>query len=135
MGASAKEEQLEIIENMVEFSKRVGMIDFAEDVEPLGFKLVSVTATFGDREIESLISFCNENPQYHIVTEISSFVYRNKYVPEGDCWHIADGDANPNLLRHPYLNSSFELYLEDIQQKLAAKITEIYRSHNGKHIF
>ena len=83
MGASVKEEQLENIENMVEFSKRVGIIDFAEDVEPLGFKLSSVSATFREEHLESLIAFCNQNPEYHIVTMISPFVYRNKYVPDG----------------------------------------------------
>jgi hypothetical protein len=135
MGASVKEEQLEIIENMIEFSKRVGMIDFAEEIEPLGFRFSSVSATFGRDKIDALMSFCRANPEYHIVTQIAPYVYQNKYVPNHFPYFIANGDANPNLLFHPYLRSSFELFHEDIQQKLATKIAEIYRSNNGKPLF
>ena len=135
MGASAKEEQLEIIESRLKFSKRVGMIDFARDVEPLGFKLSSVSAIFGEKELKALIRFCDENPDYHIVSYVGPYIYRNKYIPRCFPYFLAHGDANQNLLCHPYHNGSYELYHEDIQQKLAAKITEIYRSNNGKPIF
>ncbi len=135
MGATINEERLEVIENMVDFTERVGMINFAEEVAPLGFNLSSVTATFREKHLDLLLAFCNKNPKYHIVTMISPFVYRNKFVPNGFPWFIADGDANPNLLRHPFFNSSLELYREDSQQKLAAKIAEIDRGINGKVIF
>ena len=129
-GASSKEKDLIVIEDSIEFSNRVGIIDWAEDVEPLGFVLSSPSALFPPSKAKALQDFCAKNREYHIVSVVGDYIYRNKYVKGCNTYLLADKDANPNILRHPYINRSFAEYHEELHQKFAAKFTEIHGRSN-----
>ena len=125
-GASFKEENLIIIEDTLEFSRRVGIIRWAKDIEPLlDFEVGTTAALFGPGKVKTLKEFCAKNPDYHIVSVVGDYIYRNKYVEGCEVYMLANGDANSNLLDHPYYNSSLALYHEELHQKLTAKFAEI----------
>ena len=135
MGASCKEDSLEVIKDSVAFAQRVGLVVFIKDLEPLGFDMAANVALFKENNIKDLNNFIARHPEYHLVSMVAPYVYRNKYLKGFNTYRIARGDANPNLLNHPYLNSSLALYHEELHQELATKFREIYRSHDGKPLF
>ena len=120
----------EIISDPWEFNRRVGVINFAPKLRPLGFKTFSITGSFYESDIPELQEFCEQRPAYHIVSMTSSHWYINRYVPGSRIYRLANGDSNPQLRSHLYLHKGLKLFLEDGSQAALAVIAKINRCND-----
>ena len=53
--------------------------------------------SFWDKDIPTLEKFCEENPEYHIITSVETLVTVNRFVKGGQGYYLGDGDDNPEL--------------------------------------
>ena len=56
-----------------EFHAKVGLFSWYEDLEKIGITPRNALATFRSRDAAMLIQFCEEQPQFHIVTRLSPY--------------------------------------------------------------
>lgn len=80
-----------------DFYMKTGIICWYEDLENLGLTPRTVTGTFIAPDVPTLQKFCEQNPQYHIVSTISELKKVNKYLPGNHTYKLANGDSNPDL--------------------------------------
>lgn len=80
-----------------EFHRRVGTLNWYEDLEALGFTPDCVIGAFYLSDIPALQQFCLSNSKYHIVTYISSLVMVNRFDKSGRFYFLADGDKDPSI--------------------------------------
>jgi hypothetical protein len=80
-----------------EFHHKVGIISCPEQLETLGIDVPDAACFFRQGRVKELTIFCKNNPGFHIVTHINSFLSVNKFI-EGDyIFNLANGDDDPNL--------------------------------------
>ena len=113
------------IDDPWEFHRQVGSINFRPLLKPLGLEPFSVTGAFDESDAEELQEFCQSNSGYHIVSLTPSLWYLNRYVPGCRLYLLAEGDANPALRSHLYLNKGLELFLEDGAKAALSVIAKI----------
>lgn len=80
-----------------DFERRVGVLNWYEDVEALGFTTDCFTGAFYHRDIPMLKNFCFDNPQFHIVTFFSITHSVNRIDHSGKAFFLANGEKDPSL--------------------------------------
>jgi hypothetical protein len=113
MGASAKTNQIEITDDYQYFKSRVGLVDFYQDLEFLGFEMFGYSGVFFPDQVPELTDFIAQNSEYHIVTITASGRYENRFVPGKRLYLLASGDKNPNLVMYEFLRKSPALFVEE----------------------
>lgn len=104
-----------------EFHDRVGTIDYYEDVEALGLHPRNALGAFKGIDGDFLLRFCENNPDYHIVTRLSAFHTVNRFVRGDFIYNLALGDSDQSLERiYPpeivdHLMSELELFIKRIK--------------------
>ena len=102
-----------------DFCRRIGVIYCADRLHALGLVPRCIMGSFWERDIPTLEKFCEENPEYHIITHVKALHKINRYVKGGLNYSLGDGDDNPIL--------SQKLPPEAMEQ-LCAETYEIIRS-------
>ena len=80
-----------------QFHLRTGMILCLDRLTAMGLTPRLPVGSFFEKDTESLLKFCEENPQFHIVTRMSAALRINRYVPGGRRYYLAEGDNDPSL--------------------------------------
>ena len=114
MAASGYGDRVELIVDINEFWNRVGIIGDYYELQWLGFNLEPFPSVFRPEHIPEMLTFCRENPEYHVVTSITPGRLLNKYVPGRKVYKLAKGDQNPNLLLNPLVNPLRALVDEEV---------------------
>ena len=112
MSATGREDHIELIVDMDEFCRRVGLVSSHVELEWLGFKMESFGGTLRARRLPELLAFCAENPEYHIMTYTDLGRIANKYVPDKDLYFLAKGDKNPCLVLNHLIDPARALAME-----------------------
>ena len=114
MGASGCGDRIELIVDICEFYRRVGLVASYLDLEWLGLQPNLCSDFFWSEDLPHLQQFCRENPEYHIVSSSSPGRLENRYVPGAQTYSIANGDRNPNLVLNPMVNPKWALVDEEV---------------------
>ena len=122
MGASGREFVPEITDDFKAFSDRVGILRYHCELNPLGFYPDNFTGIFRDSYVDQLLTFCDINFAYHIVTQTHPGRYENKYVPGCRTYFLEEGDKNPNLVMNSFLRENRDLFSEEAFNKALAII-------------
>ena len=113
MGATGREDHIELIVDMDEFCRRVGFVSSHLELEWLGFQTESYGGSFRARRLPELFACCAENPEYHIMTYTDLGRIANTYVPDRDLYLLARGDKNPNLVLNHLIDPARALVAEE----------------------
>ena len=132
MGAVAYDNRVELILDAEAFHKAVRIIVDRDEILWLGFDPFSQIGSFRQRDVPSLLEFCVNNPEYHIVTYTSGHRYVNRYVPDQRVYMLATGDKNPYLAHNPWIDPMHHLIEEDVFSKLSCEPNQIRRRHKPK---
>ena len=114
MSASGYEDRVELMVDINKYFRRVGMICDFRELAWLGFDMGIYLSIFSQHLVPQLLTFCRENPEYHVVTSISAGRWVNKYVPDCRCYKLAKGDKNPNLVLNPLVSPERALVDEEV---------------------
>ncbi|MBF0442653.1 MAG: hypothetical protein HQK54_12170 [Oligoflexales bacterium] len=133
MSASCHEYKIELTDNVHAFFRQTGIILNHEELEWLGFQLKNgFTTIFGDSEVPLIIQFCEENPEYHIITMTQPGHIENRYVPGKRVYYLAKGDKNPNLVLNPFIGPNAPLFIEKVTNQALTIISDINRGNKLK---
>ena len=126
MGLKRHEPHWEVTDDLHGFYRRTGILYWYTELEWLGFYLNNVGGTFDDSHREQIEQFCEENPEYHIMTVIAPGLLVNHYVPAKDnLYHLARGDKSPNLVLDSLLHKNLELLIEEGLAEAFAMIPDV----------
>ena len=102
------------------FCKRVGRVWLYHILSFLDLEPDALSGHFEPRKVQTLIDFCAGNPEYHIISCNDHKIY-NKYIPHANCYYLADGDHDPDLL----FDFSMRLSVDELLQIGHAKFSPI----------
>ena len=125
MGARARENQVELIVQSKEFKRRVGLISNYYDLEWLGLNGHDFCGVFGAGHLPQLISFCRENPEYHIVSCDGPGRSVNRLLFGKDFYQIASGDRNPAIVLNYLLDPKLMVSWEDAVSSALAVFDDV----------
>jgi hypothetical protein len=125
MGAKAVCERIELITDSNAFNNRVGLKKNYYDLEWLGLSGHDFCGIFRSRYLPQLIEFCNEHPQYHILTSCGPGRIVNRLVHDRHGYLIGDGDSDPNLVFNHTLSSEWHSLFEDGISSALAELDKI----------
>jgi len=128
MGASGYGDRIELIVDISEFYRRVGLVAYYLELEWLGLVPNFCSGFFWGEDLPQLQQFCRGNPQYHIVSTTSPGRLVNKYVPGAKIYYLADGDRNPNLVLNPLVSPKRALVDEEVVCSALAIINNVETS-------
>ncbi len=114
MTASGSEDRVELMVDIHQYFRRVGMISDFRELAWLGFDMGIYLSIFPQHLAAQLLTFCRENPEYHVVTSVDPGRWVNKYVPDCRCYKLANGDKNPNLVLNPLVSPERALVDEEV---------------------
>ena len=80
-----------------QFYEKIGIINWYKDLEAIGLTPKNVFCTFDENDIEMLLNFCQKNPKFHIVTNLSDYKTVNRFVRGDYIYSLAYGDCDPRL--------------------------------------
>ena len=128
MSATAREDRIELIVDINIFFNRVGIVGHYEELEWLGFKVECFAGSFRSERVPELQRFCQENPEYHIVSYTGDGRYENKYVPGQVLYRLANGDRNPILVLNHLVDPKQALVAEEIVCAALAVLDDVKTS-------
>ncbi len=86
-----------IVPKLLEFRQRTAvLVDY--EFEDVSIEPDSMIGTFETSRLEELKQFCQENPNYHIISELNFCLYFNKVLPNAQQFYLGQGDENPDLV-------------------------------------
>jgi len=97
MSAKGHGNRIEMIVDIVEFYDRVGIVGSYKELAWLGFELDNFGGIFRSKDHPQLLRFCEENPEYHVVTCTEPGRFVNHYVPNQRLYKLAKGDSYPHI--------------------------------------
>ena len=83
------------------FFKQVGKVWIYDELKFLDLEPDMLTGEFRCDSVQSLIDFCAENREYHIISCKDGKVF-NKFIPGARRYYLADRDADPDLVHDFY---------------------------------
>jgi len=92
-----------------EFYWQVGMLGHIDDFEGLRIKPCRLLGSFDEGRLPELISFCESNPSFHIISHTIGGTLLNKLDEEGLFFKLGRGDNNPNIVYGPNQRVGFQL--------------------------
>ena len=121
-GATVKKNYLNLMDDFAMFVERTGLIIAPEDLSMLGLPLADIQAAFWGSSSDMLLEFCEQYPQYHIVTITGPGRLENKYIPCKNIYMLAAGDSHPGLVIDMCLKKDPNLLLEEMLMRLLPKV-------------
>lgn len=95
-GSTSWSDVMILIHDYREFMKRVGTLMF-DDFFEIDITPSTEMGIFCPHRLPELVSFCNSNPAYHIISSKSSSVVFNRPVESAKFFELGSGDNNPNI--------------------------------------
>ena len=132
MGTTQYKNQVEITDDIHIFFRRTGLLYLTEQVEWLGFRLNNSLGVFNESQAQMLVKFCEQNPEYHIISGTGPGYLENRYVPGHRTYYLAKGDKSPNLVLYIFLNKNMHLFTEEMFDQALAMVPDINRSNQAK---
>ena len=129
MGARAKENKIELIVASEDFNRRVGLINNYYDLEWLGLSGHDFCGAFEFGFLPQLIQFCEDNPEYHLLTCDGPGRLLNRLVQGKSFYKIGNGDTEPALVNNYLLDPQWPLLLED---GISSALTELDNIKNRR---
>jgi len=111
--ARAGKNKSELLVSARDFNQRVGLVKDFYELEWLGLSGHDFCGSFGRSCLPQLVQFCDDNPEYHILTCDGPGRYVNRLVADKSFYMIGDGDKNPNLLLNRLLHPHWQVLYED----------------------
>ena len=132
VGARARENHVELIVNYDEFYSRVGLVTNYYDLEWLGFVGHDFAGSFDPCHLPQLLTFCEQNPDHHVVSIVAPGRYVNKLVPgEDNTYLLANNDKDPCIVLNHLLDPEWLLIVEDGISAALAEIHDIKNRRKG----
>ena len=125
MSATGREDHIELIVDMDDFCRRVGLVSSYRELEWLGFEMEGFGGTFRARRLPELFAFCADNPDYHIMTYTDQGRVANKYVPDKNIYFLAKGDKNPCLVLNHLIDPARALVTEKMICSALAVVDDV----------
>lgn len=116
-----------LITSLRDFNTRVGLIQNYQEIERLGLVPRSMEAMFFSRDVATILNFCTQNQEYHVVTCTDGYRLENRYIPGYSMYHLAKGDKDPGLVFNWRLNPNRHLEHEIFIDELEAVLSDIKR--------
>lgn len=90
---------MRIVTSYDEFADEVEVIWDREQLLNMGLICsTSLVGIFVPSEMDDVIEFCEMNPQFHIVSVcLSGFIW-NRFHPDGNAYHLAEGNPDSDLV-------------------------------------
>ena len=114
MAAYANEDRLELVFDIPEFYRRVGIVTPYTQLLALGLPVCDFSSGVYNDAVLPMVEFCAENPDYHMITILSGGRTINKFVPGERIYQLARGDKNPNLMLSVFGDPDRALVEEDM---------------------
>lgn len=114
MGALGHGSRIELIVNISEFFKRVGLICDYQEFDWLGLERGMSLTSFPPHLVGQLLDLCEQDPTYHLVSGTAPGRLVNKYVPNALSYQLAKGDKNPNLVLNAFIDPKRALVDEEL---------------------
>jgi hypothetical protein len=80
-----------------QFVERVGMITTDSRLQELGIHPCAPLAIFRRERLGELQQFCQQNPEYHIVSQLNANVLINRPAPAARLFFLAYGDQDKKV--------------------------------------
>ena len=125
MGARAREDKIELMVESDRFNRRVGLITNYYDLEWLGLNGHDFCGGFGSQHLPQLLRFCQENPDYHIVSCDGPGRCVNRLLLEKDFYMLANKDKDPALVLNYLLDPEWPTLLEEGISSALAELDHI----------
>lgn len=131
MGARVRENKVDLIVSLEDFYRRVGAVHNYYELEWLGLTGHDFCGVFVGQLLPLLLTFCDENPEYHIVSSVGVGHFVNRLVHEGDFHMIARGDRDPAIELNFLLDPQWPLIYEEGMAAAFAEINHIKNSRKS----
>ena len=96
------------------------------DLEWLGFSGHDFAGSFNPCHLPRLLTFCDQNPDHHVVSIVAPGRYVNKLVPgEDHTYLLANNDKDPCIILNHLLDPEWPLIVEDSVSAALAEIRDI----------
>jgi len=128
MSAVANGHCIELMVDGTEFQNRVKVVYYIDELMWIGLTPFNLIGDFCDDDAETLLKFCAEHPEYHIVSCDGERVY-NRYVAELRSFYLAKGERNPYLVHNPWVNPHLPVIDWDVFEHLPSDpVAELERA-------
>lgn len=91
----------------IEFTKVTGRITDSIMLEALALHPSTRKGMFQPEQLPELLSFCEENPEYHIISVVNQLMFVNKMKDNGIVFYLGNGDKTENLYYSESLKCGF----------------------------
>jgi hypothetical protein len=125
MAGVADPSRIELYTDTLAFSERVGIIRNYYELEFLGLNGQGFSGIFSFESAAFLCKFCEENPEFHIVSGVAPGRYVNTYEPGSRIYLLASGDPNPTLVLNHLISPDWQLINEDTISSALAELDKI----------
>ena len=127
MAGVANQYRVELTTDGQVFHGKVKTIIDNNELHWLGLEPFGQIGSFLPKDLPTLLAFCCDNSEYHVVTYTSGQRYVNRVVPDEKIYMLATGDKNPYLIFNPWVNPLHPLIEEDLFSKLGCEPDQIKR--------
>ncbi|MCX6107335.1 MAG: hypothetical protein NTY08_16030 [Proteobacteria bacterium] len=131
MAAVANQNRVELTLDGDIFNRLVNIIIDNEELKWLGLEPFGQIGSFRHKDVATLLAFCIDHLEYHIVTYTSGDRYVNRYVPDESIYMLATGDKNPYIVFNPWISPRRYLIEEEVFSKLGCEPDQIKRRHKS----
>jgi len=80
------------------FVERTGIVSDYQQIVALGIIPDCILGSFYRSSVDDLRSFCNANPEFHIVSLLTANTKVNRFSPGGILFFLANGDPDKQLI-------------------------------------
>lgn len=95
---------MKIINDNSEFHRRTGLLLDLE-FEPIDLIPNGLLGVFDRHRLPELMSFCNENPQYHVISFLKYAPIKvNTAIHAAAFYMLGEGDNDPELMYMPQMD-------------------------------
>jgi len=117
MSAVANGHRIELMVDGTEFQNRVKVVYDIDELMWFGLTPFNLIGGFCNDDAETLLKFCAEHLEYHIVSCDGERVY-NRYVAQMRSFYLAKGERNPYLVHNPWVNPHLPVIDWDVFEHL-----------------
>ncbi len=106
---------MKIINDINEFHHRTGLI---VDLEFESIDLIpnGLIGIFDQHRLSELMSFCNENPQYHVISFLKHAPIKvNTAIHTAAFYMLGEGDNDPDLMCVPIMDKDTIIELKTLE--------------------
>lgn len=112
---------MKLFKDYVAFTRVTGRITDNDRLEPLGLYPCTRLGQFEPEQLQQLITFCQSNPRYHIISIVNRFLFVNKVRNDAWAYYLGDGDKTEDFFYSEGAKCAFisEIPILDMHQSLS----------------